>query len=438
MAALAALGGITSTYINAIGDAIQSVVGFAGTTQWAAGLHVLWIVLAVGLIQKPGTGTVTGIIKGFVELLTGNTHGLLVLLIDIIAGVLVDLGFLPFKNKNRLSAYLLAGGLAAASNVFVFQLFAALPAEIIAYGALILVGVVAFVSGALFGGVLGYLLVNSLRRSGVIKYQKPLPVHPRLDVAVIVLGLLLSGVLFYFLRLTYAGSGGIQVSGAVTNPYEFRVEQSDIEQVTRESTLRDVSTAYSGYPLKDVISLAAPSQEAAMVLMKASDGYAFFLSMEEINTNASILLVPQGKGDDAAFNIVGPENSKAWIRGVVDLVVVSDSKLDMTGKLEKPGVYDPEEWQFEMDSTQLDVGYGSNKYQGAPLGAVIEALGPLPEAQTILILDETTETSLQLAEIMGNDDIRIFTIIHDELVSFAIATMSGEVIVPQVLRIEVQ
>jgi hypothetical protein len=41
MAALAALGGVAGTYINALGDVFQSVLGFAGTTQWAAGLHVL-------------------------------------------------------------------------------------------------------------------------------------------------------------------------------------------------------------------------------------------------------------------------------------------------------------------------------------------------------------------------------------------------------------
>ena len=39
MAALAALGGVVSTYVNAIGDFFQSILGFAGTSQWAAGLH---------------------------------------------------------------------------------------------------------------------------------------------------------------------------------------------------------------------------------------------------------------------------------------------------------------------------------------------------------------------------------------------------------------
>ena len=169
MAALAALGGVVSTYVNAIGDFFQSILGFAGTTQWAAGLHVLWLTLAVGLTGKQGAGTITGILKGAVELLSGNTHGLLVVLVDIVAGLLVDLGFLPFRNKDSLPAYALAGGLASASNVFVFQLFASLPADVLAYGAMLLIGGVAFISGVLFAGLLGQVLLNTLRRAGVVK-----------------------------------------------------------------------------------------------------------------------------------------------------------------------------------------------------------------------------------------------------------------------------
>lgn len=41
MEAPAALGGVTGTYVNAICDMVQSVVGPPGMTPWAAGLHVL-------------------------------------------------------------------------------------------------------------------------------------------------------------------------------------------------------------------------------------------------------------------------------------------------------------------------------------------------------------------------------------------------------------
>lgn len=47
-------------------------------------------------------------------------------------GILVDVGFLPFRDKERLAAYAFAGGLASASNVFVFQLFASPPADVLA------------------------------------------------------------------------------------------------------------------------------------------------------------------------------------------------------------------------------------------------------------------------------------------------------------------
>ena len=139
MAALAALGGVTGTYLSAAGSLIQAAIGMPGSLQWAAGLHVLWLVLAVGLTGKQGAGTVTGILKGAVELFAGSTHGLLVVLVDLVAGILVDVGFVLFRGtargRDRLPAYLVAGGLASASNVFVFQLFASLPADVLSYAA---------------------------------------------------------------------------------------------------------------------------------------------------------------------------------------------------------------------------------------------------------------------------------------------------------------
>ena len=171
MAALAALGGVVSTYVNAVGDFMQSIFGFAGTNQWAAGLHVLWLTLAVGLTRKQGAGTMTGILKGGVELLTGNTHGLMIVLVDVVAGLMVDLGFLPFRRKDSLAAYCVAGGLAAVSNVFVFQLFASVPADTLVYWAMLLVAGVALLSGVLFGGVLSRGLVNALRRAGWSRTQ---------------------------------------------------------------------------------------------------------------------------------------------------------------------------------------------------------------------------------------------------------------------------
>jgi len=54
MAVLAALGGIASTYIQTLANALHAALGFPGATQVLAGLHVIWIVLAVGLTGKEG------------------------------------------------------------------------------------------------------------------------------------------------------------------------------------------------------------------------------------------------------------------------------------------------------------------------------------------------------------------------------------------------
>lgn len=173
MAVLAALGGVASTYINALSDTVQAILGFAGASQWAAGLHVIWIVLAFAITGKPGTGIMTGILKGAVELMSGNSHGVIILLIDLVAGLLVDFGFLIFRNKRNLLPYLVAGGLASGSNVLVFQIFATLPSNILAASVIGLLFLVAFASGCVFAGVIPSLLIKSLTKAGVSVSNNP-------------------------------------------------------------------------------------------------------------------------------------------------------------------------------------------------------------------------------------------------------------------------
>lgn len=428
MAALAALGGVTGTYVNTIGDFFQSILGIAGTTQWAAGLHVLWLVLAVGLTGKQGAGTITGLLKGVVELLSGNTHGLLVLLVDVVAGLLVDLGFAPFRDKDSLPAYSLAGGLAAASNVFVFQLFAALPADTLAYGALLVVAGVAALSGALLAGFLGRLLLNALRRAGVVKDRPPATMSRWAYPVFLAVAVLLTVALWGYLRHTLQGPPTVHIGGAVAAPYDYPLEHGDVLPITAESTLRDVTTSYTGAPLRELIDLAQPQSNTALLLVRASDGYAFFIGMDEVRDNESLLLASQGEGEETAYSLVGPLNSKAWVRGVSELIVAGTSTLEVTGALEHPSPYDPDEWQFEMDSISLDLGHGPQKVQGAPLGQVLQAMNPRSTATTVVLDTGGEPISISLASILENDDIRVFVIIGETDISFAVAWTNGEVI----------
>ncbi|MDD3825011.1 MAG: ECF transporter S component [Anaerolineae bacterium] len=440
MAALAALGGVVSTYVNAVGDFFQSILGFAGTSQWAAGLHVLWLTLAVGLTGKQGAGTITGLLKGGVELLTGNTHGLLVVLVDLVAGLLVDLGFLPFRNKDSLGAYGLAGFIAAASNVFVFQLFASLPADVLAYGALLIVGAIAGLSGLLFGGLVSRGLVNALRRAGVVKDRAPAPVGRRIYPLFLGIGALLAVFLFVFLRGALRGPATVHIGGAVEAPFDYPLEHDDVESVTREGTLQGVTARYNGLPVGELVARARPQAGASLLLIRASDGYAFFLGMDEVEANDGLLLAPVSEGDQASYNLVGAENSKAWVRGVSELVVIGASTLEVGGALNQPALYDPDDWQFDMDAARLDVGEGPAKLQGVALGKVLAAMQPRPEASSVVLYPAGggEPVSLPLESVLADDGLRIFTVIGQADVTFALARLEGEVLVPYLARIEVQ
>ncbi|MBN1815304.1 MAG: ECF transporter S component [Anaerolineae bacterium] len=438
MAALAALGGVVSTYVNAIGDFVQSIVGFAGTSQWAAGLHVVWLTLAVGLTRKQGAGTVTGILKGGVELLTGNTHGLLVVLVDVVAGLLVDVGFLPFRKKDSLIAHCVAGGLASASNVFVFQIFAAVPTDTLAFQAMLLVGGMALLSGVLFAGVVGWALLNGLRRAGVVKDQAAVPMGRRVYPIFLGAVALLAIALTLFLRVALKGPATVEVGGAVAVPYEYSMESTDLAEVAGEGTLNEMARRFTGVPLRAILAHAEPRDDAGMVLVEASDGYAFFVSMDEVEENENLLLVAQGEGEDASYNVMGAENSKAWVRGVTRLTVVGSATIEVTGALASPRAYDPDEWQFEMDAVTLDVGGGPAKYQGAPLRDVLASMEPAAQATTVVLHTDGGPVTLPLAEVAGSDVVRIFTIIGEQDVTFAVARMGGDVIAPRVTEIEIE
>jgi ABC-type thiamin/hydroxymethylpyrimidine transport system permease subunit len=438
MAALAALGGVVSTYVNAVGDFFQSIFGFAGTTQWAAGLHVLWLTLAVGLTRKQGAGTITGLLKGGVELLTGNTHGLLVVLVDIVAGLLVDLGFLPFRNKDSLAGYCLAGGLASASNVFVFQLFASVPADTLAYWAMLLVAGVAFLSGVLFAGVLSRGLLTALRRAGVVKDAPPVSMGRLAYPIFLVVAVLLTLVLTVYLRGALRGPATVHIGGTVAEPYDYPTEHSDLAATTAGVPLREETAKYDSVSLRDLLARAQPQPGASLLLIRASDGYAFFVSMDEVRDNDALLLSPQGEGDEASYNIVGAQNSKAWVRGVEELIVVGAATLEVSGALDAPAPYDPDDWQFEMDSTRLDLGDGPRKLQGVPLGAVLAATEPQAGAETVVVYTSGEPLSLPLADVLADDDLRLFTVIGQADVTFALARMGGEVLAANVTRIEVR
>ncbi len=441
MAVLAALGGVGSTYIQTLANAIHAALGFPGATQVLAGLHVIWIVLAVGLTGKQGSGTVTGIVKGAVEFLSGNTHGILVIVIDVVAGILVDLGMLPFRNKNNYLAYSVAGGIAAASNVFVFQIFASVPTDMLAMGAVLIVALVAFISGILLAGVLGRVLLDSLRRAGVVKDQPPETMGHRVYGAFLGMIAILTVAGGAYLYSALQGSPAVRITGEVNSPYEYSYRDEDSSQLVtiQETQKPGLIGTYAGLPLREVIARAEPTERASSVLAKGSDGYDFFIGISEVEENDQLILAHSDRGGELSYSIAGANNSKAWVRGVVEIQVIGQALVEVSGALHRAGSYNPDQWQFDMDNARLDLGFGTRKYQGASLGVVLEAMGPQGQARSVVLRSrDGDQKELDLGQVMADSSIRIFNVTSEEGIIFTVASENGQIWMQDVVDIEVK
>ncbi len=165
IAALAALGGMSGSVVSMVGKVISGVTGMP--VQFMAGIHVLWLILALGLLRRPGAATATALLKGGVELLTGNPHGLLVVPVCLVAGLVVDVIWLLALRRHHIVVYAVAGGAAAASNVFVFALATSLLQHRLVQIGVAITAVMAFAGGVLLAGILGWWLLGVLRLAGI-------------------------------------------------------------------------------------------------------------------------------------------------------------------------------------------------------------------------------------------------------------------------------
>jgi hypothetical protein len=322
--------------------------------------------------------------------------------------------------------------------VFVFQLFASVPADTLAYWAFLLVAGVAFLSGVVFAGVLSRGLLNALRRAGVVKDAPPVPTGRLAYPIFLLAAVLLTGALAVYLHGALRGPATVHIGGAVAEAYDYPTEHGDLGATTAQGTLREATASYDGIPLRDLLARAQPQPGSSLLLVRAGDGYAFFISMDEVASNDALLLSPQGEGEEASYNVVGAMNAKAWVRAVKELVVVGAAALEVSGALDDPGSYDPDDWQFEMDSTRLDLGDGPRKLQGVSLGKVLAAMKPQAGAATVRVSTTGEQLSLPLADVLDDENLRLFTIIGEADVTFALARMSGEVLAVQLARIEVR
>lgn len=305
IAILSALGGVSSTYIGYLGNLVNRFLGVPfGAGQFLAGLHIFWIVLALGLVKKEGTCTMVGILKGLVELFTGGKLGIFVILLSGIQGALADLLFFVLRKKN-VYTFAVAGGIATAANVFLFQLFFA-PYNAIHF--FTLVALISFVSGVAFAGVFAYNVLNVVEgREQEYNMRKALTL-------VVCAAFMVGGVYYY--SFVYKTSEKIEVAGDVGEEYSFIYEDFSQYETTVEAEMvgqykYEPETQYTGIPLFLIVEKANPRGTTVRII--AGDGYTVDFPLDGIEgliiTRERRLIA---KGYEGSY----------WVQDVIEIEIV--------------------------------------------------------------------------------------------------------------------
>lgn len=328
IALFSAAGGVLSTYIGYLGNLVNRLFGVPfGAGQLIAGLHIVWPLLARALVGRFGAGTLTGLTKGAVELFTGGTHGVVILLVSAVEGLFVDLG-LGLTRRRSLLITMLTGALASTANVVVFQ---TIYFSGVAAGFLWVMILLAFVSGAVFGGYLAWDVERLLVSSRILRPAPASSLCPRrvarwrqAVILVLVFAFLAEAVCFYLgVYDPFAAKGTAAVSGSVAAPFTFAYHDWQAETVSVRAELRGSvtfvpPTDYTGVPVRLLLARAAPMLGSTSVRVIAADGYEARFTLEDLAGDPGVILVLEG---DALRLVATDYDGASWVRQVVRIVV---------------------------------------------------------------------------------------------------------------------
>lgn len=339
IAILSGIGGVMSTYVGYLGNLLNRVFGVPfGAGQFVSGLHIFWFILVAGLVRRPGAAAAAGLLKGVIEMLTGSTHGVAIILVSLTQGLLVDIVLMITKRHN-LASYMLAGGIAAASNVFVFQFlyFSNAP-----FKYLLFISLIALVSGVLLAGSFGYSVLEVVLQARPFRIlgasleeaatEEALPVKKetaprsfRLVVTAFLMVLLSIGAVYYFAAVFELPGAGphCQVEGLVKQPLSFQLSQFDQHQTTITAELKgQVSHVppreYTGIPLRIILQEASPLDEATRLKVLANDGYMVEFDLQGVLNDDQMLLIREG---DMLRLIAGNYDGGYWVKLINKIIV---------------------------------------------------------------------------------------------------------------------
>ena len=131
----------------------------------AGGLYMMWIALAIAIVNKPGAGLLVGITQAIVMLSMGyfGNHGAVSLISYTLPGLMAEFVSLFFRNKRTIIFHVLvvtAANLTGAVIVTIIVMrLAAIPFVI----SLIAAGI-----SGIVGGIISYSIFNKLKKIRII------------------------------------------------------------------------------------------------------------------------------------------------------------------------------------------------------------------------------------------------------------------------------
>ncbi|MCD1294029.1 sulfite oxidase [Methanocella sp. CWC-04] len=325
LAILGSLGGVLSTYVGYIANVINHLVGVPyGAGQIVGGLHVLWMVLVVAITGKKGSGALGGLVKGFVEFISGSRLGVFVIFLSLVEGIFVELGYWPFKERRGL-AYMLAGGLGSFANVLAFQLAYQVYDNIFLFGA---VSLLAFVSGVVFAGYFTSGIVGNLEDAGIVrrekKKEKLLSFNvPKAFALILALAMLFSAIYYFALVQIKGDPLELEVTGDVAYTKSYYLPVYSDKFVTINAKLDGQVTHlpaqdYTGLPVSYILRDARVGEKATMIDVVGSDGYYQSFYLSNITDNNDLLILEE----DGELRLVAKGYpGQLWVRYVKQIRV---------------------------------------------------------------------------------------------------------------------
>ena len=338
IAILASLGGALSTFVGYLGNLINLSLGVPfGAGQFMAGLHVFWLVLIRVIVPKRGVGTAGGLLKGMIEMFTGSTHGIVIVVVSLIQGFVVDIsasaaGSTENPADSSRITWWLGAGVSSAVNVIVLQLFYFTGAPFLY---IFVISILALCSGIIFAGYFAWETLEFLNDAGtisgfqstkpVIENSTPKSVAYRNLPAIAFVLFLTVGSLYYTTNIAnvFADPYSCEVRGFVDNPFSFTLEDFPGSEVTIEAELIGAYTHippanYTGLLISTILQQASVQSGATGLQIIARDGYSISLDIADVMIDSELLLT---KSDDGLWLIAENYDGSMWVRQVITLQV---------------------------------------------------------------------------------------------------------------------